>query len=239
MKLKCIAIDDEPLALEIIRKAIDKVAFLDLLQTFQSVSEALKFLSETSVDCIFLDIEMPDLNGLEFSKIINQFSTKPEIVFVTAYPQYIMKDYQIDSLGFLLKPFSFDEFDAVATKMKNAFPLLRNTIDNNEPFYLKVEGKHVKIYPQDIVYLESMGDYVKIYFENNPKPMIPLITLKKMKSNLPTSLFLQVNRSQIVNIRKIDSYSTNNLFIDNKNFLVSTLYRKDFDMVKKILPSIQ
>ena len=110
MKIKCIAIDDEPLALEMIKEAIKKVDYLDLVQSFHSVSEALKYLAETTVECVFLDIEMPGFNGLEFTKIINQFSNKPEVVFVTAYNRYAIKEYQIESIGFLLKPFSFDDF---------------------------------------------------------------------------------------------------------------------------------
>lgn len=235
MKIKCIAVDDEPLALEMIQKAVGKVDCLDLVQSFQSVSKALKYLAENTVDCIFLDIEMPDLSGLEFSKIINQFINKPEIVFVTAYPQYVIKEYQIKSVGFLLKPFSFDDFNNVVEKVKNGLLLRRLTEDKIEPFFIKIEAEQVKIIPQKVLYLESLGDYVKIFLENERKPVVPLITLKRLKTYLPKSLFVQINRSQIVNFQKIDSYTTSRLSIDGKDFCVSNSFREEFEMIKKLV----
>jgi len=235
MKIKCIAIDDEPLALEMIENAIVKVDYLDLVKSFQSVSKALKYLAETTVDCIFLDIEMPDLNGLEFSKIINQFSNKPEIVFVTAYHQYAVKEYQVKSVGFLLKPFSFDDFKNVAEIVKNSLLLRRIAEDKIEPFFIKIEAEQVKINPQKVLYLESLGDYVKIFLENERKPMIPLITLKRLKTYLPKTLFVQINRSQIVNFKKINSYTTSGLSIGEKHFCVSNSFRKEFEIIKKLV----
>lgn len=235
MKIKCIAIDDEPLALELIEEAIERVDYFELLGTFHSVSEALQFLGETKLDCVFLDIEMPHLNGIEFSKIINQFSEKPAVVFVTAYNQYAMKEYQIDSIGFLLKPFSFQDFLEIVEKVKKAIQLQRSQTQNIEPFFIKVEAEQVKIVPQEVIYLESMGDYVKIYLEGQRRPLIPLITLKKIKNYFPPSLFLQINRSQVVNIEKIDSYTTNGLSISEKDFTVSNSFRDEFDMIKKLM----
>lgn len=234
MKIKCIVIDDEPLALEMIQKSIEQVNYFSLLASFHSASEAFKYLAETTVDCVFLDIEMPDLNGLEFSKIINQFSYKPAVVFVTAYNQYTMKEYQIDSLGFLLKPFSFEDFNSVAEKIKKYWLFHKNSEQKIESFFIKIEAKQVRIVPQDVLYLESMGDYVKIFLEDKRKPLIPLITLKKIKTYLPATLFLQINRSQIVNFQKIKSYTANGLSIGEKNFYVSNSFREEFDMIKKL-----
>ena len=235
MKIKCIAIDDEPLALEMIKEAIKKVDYLDLVQSFHSVSEALKYLAETTVECVFLDIEMPGFNGLEFTKIINQFSNKPEVVFVTAYNRYAIKEYQIESIGFLLKPFSFDDFNDIAEKVKMAGFIQRKSLNNIEPFFIKVEAEQVKIIPQDVLYLESMGDYVKIFLKNERKPLIPLITLKKIKTYLPKNLFLQVNRSQIVNFEKINSYTASSLSIGEKVFFVFGSFREEFEMIKKLM----
>lgn len=235
MKIKCIAIDDEPLALELIEKAIQKVDYFKLLRTFHSVSEAFQFLGEVKVDCVFLDIEMSHLNGIEFSKIISQFDEKPAVVFITAYNQYAMKEYQTDSIGFLLKPFSFKDFLEIAEKVKKAIQLQRSQTQNIEPFFIKVEAEQVKIVPQEVIYLESMGDYVKIYLEGQRRPLIPLITLKKIKTYFPSSLFLQINRSQVVNIEKIDSYTTNGLSINEKDFKVSNSFREEFDIIKKLM----
>lgn len=234
MKIDCIAIDDEPLALEILQKQIEKIPYLNLVQSFHSAPEALKFLSETTVDCIFLDIEMPDLNGVELSKIIQQFSVKPEIVFVTAYSQYAVKEYRLQSIGFLLKPFSFEDFTDVVEKVKEAYVLKMKSLEAVvEPFFLRIEARQVKLYPDKISYVESMGDYVKIFMEDQRSPLIPLITLKKIKTLLPKSSFLQINRSQIVNLHKISSYGTGNLSIGEHQFNVSDTFREDFEWAKR------
>lgn len=235
MRIDCIAIDDEPLALEILQKQIEKISYLHLIQTFHSAPEALKFLSETSIDCIFLDIEMPDLNGVELSKIIRQFSVKPEIVFVTAYSQYAVKEHQLQAIGFLLKPFSFEDFEEIADKVKEAHQLkIESSESEEEPFFLRIEARQVKLFPDEIIYLESMGDYVKIFLKNERKPLIPLITLKKIKTFLPKSSFLQINRSQIVNLQMISSFGAGSLSIGENYFKVSDTFREDFEMVKKM-----
>lgn len=235
MKIDCIAIDDEPLALEILQKQIEKVTYLNLVQSFHSAPEALRFLSENTVDCIFLDIKMPDLNGAELSKIIQQFSLKPEIIFVTAYSSYAVKEYLLQSIGFLLKPFSFEDFIEVTEKVKDAYVLKMKSLKANEdPFFLRIDARQVKLYPNKISYVESMGDYVKIFLEDQRSPLIPLITLKKIKTILPKSSFLQINRSQIVNFHKISSYGTSNLSIEENQFNVSHSFREDFEWAKRV-----
>lgn len=238
MKIDCIAIDDEPLALELLQKQIVKISYLNLLQSFHSAPEALKFLSKNRVDCIFLDIEMPDLNGMELSRIIQQFSVKPEIVFVTAYSEYAIKEHRLQSIGFLLKPFSFEDFQAIANKVKETYLLKMKTDESEqEDFFIRVEARQVKISSGEILYLESMGDYVKIFLENERKPLIPLITLKKIKTYLPKSSFLQINRSQIVNLQKVTSYGAGNLSIGEKTCNVSDTFRNEFETAKRLFLS--
>lgn len=237
MKINCIAIDDEPLALEILRKKIEKVSYLELKATFHSASQALKYLSDYEVDCIFLDIEMPDFNGVELAKIINQFSEKPKIVFVTAFHKYIVNDLKEEVIDYLLKPFSFEDFKTVADKIAKA-QLLKETLvsdENNASFFLKVDARQVKLFLEDILFLESMGDYVKIFTESRKNPLIPLITLKKMRTYLPDKSFLQINRSQIINLQKIDSFGKNDLSIGEHRFMVSDTFKRDFELVKNHL----
>lgn len=237
MKINCIAIDDEPLALEILRKKIEKVSYLELKATFHSASQALKYLSDYEVDCIFLDIEMPDFNGVELAKIINQFSEKPKIVFVTAFHKYIVNDLKEEVIDYLLKPFSFEDFKTVADKIAKA-QLLKETLvsdENNASFFLKVDARQVKLFLEDILFLESMGDYVKIFTESRKSPLIPLITLKKMRTYLPDKSFLQINRSQIINLQKIDSFGKNDLSIGEHRFMVSDTFKRDFELVKNHL----
>ena len=237
MKINCIAIDDEPLALEILRKKIEKVSYLELKATFHSASQALKYLSDYEVDCIFLDIEMPDFNGVELAKIINQFSEKPKIVFVTAFHKYIVNDLKEEVIDYLLKPFSFEDFKTVADKIVKA-QLLKETLvsdENNASFFLKVDARQVKLFLEDILFLESMGDYVKIFTESRKSPLIPLITLKKMRTYLPDKSFLQINRSQIINLQKIDSFGKNDLSIGEHRFMVRDTFKRDFELVKNHL----
>ena len=134
-----------------------------------------------------------------------------------------------------MKPFSFDDFNDIAEKVKMAGFIQRKSLNNIEPFFIKVEAEQVKIIPQDVLYLESMGDYVKIFLKNERKPLIPLITLKKIKTYLPKNLFLQVNRSQIVNFEKINSYTASSLSIGEKVFFVSSSFREEFEMIKKLM----
>ncbi|HLR50508.1 MAG TPA: LytTR family DNA-binding domain-containing protein [Candidatus Sphingobacterium stercoripullorum] len=234
MIIDCIAIDDEPLALEVLKKAIQHVDYLELLDTFSSAPDALKFLSEHHVDCIFLDIEMPDLNGLELSSIIQQFAVRPDIVFVTAYSRYAVREHLLQAIDFLLKPYSMEDFQAVALKVKESYELKVQSEKDQAPFFLRIEARQVKLFPQEILYLESMGDYVKVFLEGSSSPLIPLITLKKIKSYLPKYHFLQINRSQIVNLNKIGSFAASNLSIGPKKFNVSSSYREDFERAKKL-----
>lgn len=237
MKISCIAVDDEPLALETLRKEIEKIDFLNLKATFQSAPEALKYLAEFEVDCIFLDIEMPDLNGVELAKIIHQFSEKPEIIFVTAFSQYEMKESLIKASGFLLKPFSFDELKLASDRVRKTHELKKTTSESEDiqnSFFLRIEARQVKLFPDKILFLESMGDYVKIFVEDRRSPYIPLITLKKLKTYLPKKTFLQINRSQIINLQKVESYGKSNLTIGETKFTVSETFRESFNLAKEV-----
>lgn len=237
MKINCIAIDDEPLALEILQKQIEKISYLKLKATFHSASQALKYLSDYEVDCIFLDIEMPDFNGVELAKIINQFSEKPKIVFVTAFHKYIVNELKEEVIDYLLKPFSFEEFKTVADKIAKS-QLLKEPLvseESNTSFFLRIDARQVKLFTEDILFLESMGDYVKIFTASRKSPLIPLITLKKIKTYLPHQTFLQINRSQIINLQKIDSFGKNDLSINEHQFMVSDTFKKEFELIKESL----
>lgn len=234
MKIRCVALDDEPLALKLLSDFISKVEFLQLEASFSSTPEALKYISENEVDCIFLDIEMPDLNGIELSKILNNFAKKPEIVFVSAYGKYAVDGFKLDVVDFLLKPYSFEELQTAAQKVLNIIELKNSTNipENDDYFFLKVDAQQVKLISAEILYIESMRDYVKIYTENREVPYIPLMTLKKIKSLLPEKNFIQVNRSQIINISKISSYGRSSLSLAGKKFVVSEKFQEEFENCK-------
>lgn len=234
MKIRCVALDDEPLALKLLSEFISKVDFLQLEASFSSTPEALKYISQNAIDCVFLDIEMPDLNGIELSKILNNFAKKPEIVFVSAYGNYAIEGFKLDVVDFLLKPYSFEELKNSAQKVLTSIELKTNKSNDysNDFFFIKIDAQQVKLNSSEILYIESMRDYVKIYTENREVPYIPLMTLKKIKTLLNANNFLQINRSQIINISKISSYGKNSLTIAEKKFSVSEKFQDGFEESK-------
>ncbi|MBV2164962.1 MAG: LytTR family DNA-binding domain-containing protein [Kaistella sp.] len=234
MKIRCVALDDEPLALKLLSEFISKVDFLQLEASFSSTPEALKYISENETDCVFLDIEMPDLNGIELSKILNNFAKKPEIVFVSAYGNYAVEGFKLDVVDFLLKPYSFEELKNSAQKVLTSIELKTNKSNDysNDFFFIKIDAQQVKLNSSEILYIESMRDYVKIYTENREVPYIPLMTLKKIKTLLNANNFLQINRSQIINISKISSYGKNSLTLAEKKFSVSEKFQDGFEESK-------
>ncbi len=234
MKIRCVALDDEPLALKLLSEFISGVEFLQLEASFSSTPEALKYISENELDCVFLDIEMPGLSGIELSKILNNFTKRPEIVFVSAYGKYAVDGFKLDVVDFLLKPYSFEELKNTAQKVLNSIELknTKNSLPTDDYFFIKIDAQQVKLSSAEILYIESMRDYVKIYTENRAVPYIPLMTLKKIKTLLNAHNFLQINRSQIVNITKISSYAKNSLTIAGKKFVVSEKFQDGFENSK-------
>jgi len=234
MKIRCVALDDEPLALKLLSEFISGVEFLQLEASFSSTPEALKYISENELDCVFLDIEMPGLSGIELSKILNNFTKRPEIVFVSAYGKYAVDGFKLDVVDFLLKPYSFEELKNTAQKVLNSIELknTKNSLPTDDYFFIKIDAQQVKLSSAEILYIESMRDYVKIYTENRAVPYIPLMTLKKIKTLLNAHNFLQINRSQIVNITKISSYAKNSLTVAGKKFVVSEKFQDGFENSK-------
>lgn len=235
MKIRCVALDDEPLALKLLSEFISKIDFLQLEASFSSTPEALKYISENKIDCVFLDIEMPALNGIELSKILNNFAKKPEIVFVSAYGKYAIEGFKLDVVDFLLKPYSFEELKNSAQKVLSSIELKssKSTDFSDDYFFIKIDAQQVKLSSSEILYIESMRDYVKIYTENRTVPFIPLMTLKKIKTLLNANYFLQINRSQIINISKISSYGKSSLVIAGKKFVVSEKFQSGFEESKR------
>ena len=227
MKLTCIAIDDEPLALKLLENFIRHSDDLELLASFNSSQSAQLFLLENQVDCIFLDIEMPELNGIDFVKSLSGNNVKTSIVFVSAYSNYAIEGFKVSATDFLLKPYSFEDFERTISKIKHQ-KNLENLLKQNDDIFIKIDAKQVKIKLSSILYIESMKDYLKIYSEEKELPYIPLMTLKKMKENLPEN-FIQINRSHIVNFNKVTSFGKNNLIIGKKEFNLSEKYKSDFE----------
>ncbi|MDM1547098.1 response regulator transcription factor [Empedobacter falsenii] len=227
MKLTCIAIDDEPLALKLLANFIRHSNDLELFASFNSSQSAQLFLLENQVDCIFLDIEMPELNGIDFVKSLSENNVKTSIVFVSAYSNYAIEGFKVSATDFLLKPYSFEDFERTVFKIKHQ-KNLENLLKQNDDIFIKIDAKQVKIRLSSILYIESMKDYLKIYSEDKELPYIPLMTLKKMKENLPDN-FIQINRSHIINFNKVNSFGKNNLIIGKKEFSLSEKYKPYFE----------
>lgn len=227
-KIKCLAIDDEPLALQQLTKYINQIPFLELVAECQSATEAKAIIEETVVDAIFTDINMPDLNGMDF---VHSLSAPPMVVFTTAYSQYAVEGYKVDAVDYLLKPFNLDDFSSAANKVLQKYELLHPTNNEanntNEDFiFVKTDYRIIKINLREISHIEGMSEYLRIYLDGSTKPIISLLSLRKMEETLPENIFMRVHRSFIINLNKIKEINKNKIILENSiNLPVGDLYR--------------
>jgi two-component system response regulator LytT len=238
MKLNCVAIDDEPLALELLSKFIEQTSFLNLIGKFSNAIEALSFINQNEVQLAFMDIQMPDLSGMELARVLDgkKNSEKTRIIFATAYHQFAIEGYKVEALDYLLKPYSYEDFLNAATKAFSYFEKLAQT--KNEPaasesatqeyIFLKVEYQLVKVMLKDIAYVEAYKDYVKVHLLSKPNPLLSLTSLKSMEELLPSDKFMRVHRSYIVALDHIDSVSKNVIQIGKNHISVSDNYKDGF-----------
>lgn len=226
--MKVLAIDDEPLALQQLASYIRKIPFFELTAACQSAFEAQTVMEKESIDALFIDINMPDLNGLDFVRTLD---TPPIIVFTTAYSDYAVEGYKVDAVGYLLKPFGMEEFQQVANKVKARHELLQQAeaspIDDDDAIFLKSEYKIIRINVDEIRYVEAMSEYLKIYTDHRPKPIVALLSMKKMEERLPASTFMRIHRSYIVNLHKIAELSKNRVLLGaDESLPIGDLYRE-------------
>ena len=223
MKLRCIIVDDEPVARKIIRQFADQVEILNILDEFRSALKADAFLQNHDVDLIFLDIEMPKLSGIDF---LNTMSKKPLVILTTAYPEYALEGYKYDVIDYLLKPIAFERFYKAIQKAKEYFELRETNIHggNSSPYlFVKTDKKIEKVIINDILFIESLGNYVSICTE--AKKMLSYLTLKSMEKQLPASEFMKIHQSFIVQLSKIDCIEGNEINIKNKKLPISRSYK--------------
>lgn len=198
MKLKCIAVDDEPLALKMLCSFIEQTAFLSLEGKFENAIDALAHTHKNEVDLIFLDIQMPDLSGMELARVLesNKSISSTRIIFTTAYNQFAVEGYKVDALDYLLKPFSYEEFLRAATKAYQFFENQQQAAvpetSKKDYIFLKVEYQLVKVMLRDILYLEGYKDYVKVHLVGKPSPLLSLTSLKNMEDILPETQFMRI-----------------------------------------------
>lgn len=233
--ITCIAIDDEPLALRQIEGYIAKTPFLNNMGGFESAIQANEFLQGNPIDMMFVDINMPDLNGLDFVKSLKN---PPKVVFTTAYSEYAVEGFRVDAIDYLLKPIDYSAFLRSANKAKLWFGSQdvqeESVTGNNEFLFIKSEYKIVRINLEDIKFIEGKGEYVRIHLVNQ-KPVMSLISLTKVENHLPGEKFMRVHRSYVVNLNRITTIDRSRIVFDNKDYIpVSDQYKNKFqDYVNK------
>ena len=228
MILKCAIVDDEPLALELLKSYVKKTPVLELNGAYSSAIEAMKMLPDNLVDLLFLDIQMPELNGLEFSHMVPEDT---RIVFTTAFGQYALDGYKVNALDYLLKPISYTDFLQSVNKAVQWFDRKRGT--DNEPtdksdfIYVKSDYKLIQISLKDILYIEGLKDYVKIHLEGESRPILSLTSLKALEEKLPTDRFIRVHRSYIVQKQKIKVIDKACIVFGKEYIPVSESYKQE------------
>ena len=224
--MKCIVVDDEPLALDLLESYVRKTPFLELAGKYSSAVQAMKELANQQVDLIFLDIQMPELNGLEFSRML-----PPEtcIIFTTAFDQYAIDGYKVNAIDYLLKPISYPDFLQAANKALHQHELMHRTPqDEIDSIFVKSDYKLVQIELRKILYVEGLKDYIKIYEEDNPKPVLSLMSMKAMEDLLPPSQFMRVHRSYIVRKDKIRVIDRGRIVFGKTYIPISDSYKQVF-----------
>jgi len=220
----CIAIDDEPLALEVIKKYIAKIYFLELKGAFTDPYEARKVMDTTPIDILFLDIQMPDINGIEFSKSLG--SKNIAVIFTTAFSEYAVEGFNVDAIDYLLKPIEYDRFLKAVYKAKEYIEYLNNQELNHGYIFVKSDYQMIKINLKDILYIEGLDDYIKIYMPQ--KSILTLMTLKTITQKLPSKEFLRVHRSYIVPVSKIENVSKSKIKVADKEIPIGVSYSESF-----------
>ncbi len=227
-KINCLIIDDEPFALELIEGYVKKTPFLELRGKCLSAFDAMKIISDETIDLVFLDIQMPDLTGIDFSKTL---SATTKIIFTTAFKEYAFEGFKVAAVDYLLKPFNYPEFLKAANKVISQDPKTeeeKHTPLENNFIFVKSEYKQIKISLDEVFYFESLKDYVKIWLTGRSKPILTLISLKKLEKELPSGKFMRIHRSFIIALNKIESVERNRVIINNERITIAEQYKDKF-----------
>ena len=225
--LTCIAIDDEPLALELLEDNISKVPFLQLQNSFNNPLEAMKYLQQQKVDLVFLDIQMPGITGLQFIQSIAQ---KPMFILITAYEKYALDGFNLDVIDYLVKPVSIERFMKACNKALELHELKTKQKEfpaeaQADYFFINVDYSLLKVVFKDIIYIEGLKDYIKIHLKSTTKPIVARMSMKSIEEQLPASIFIRVQKSYIISKEYITAIRKNSIFIGNIEIPVGDNYR--------------
>ena len=227
--IHCIAIDDEPLALQLVEEYCAKISFLKLEKTFTNTDEAIAFMQSNTVDLLFLDIQMPDITGIQFYKGLSE---KPPVIFTTAYKDFAVEGFNVDAVDYLLKPFEYDRFLKACYKAKEYIEFLSSQEVQLNSLFIKVNYEIMKINLKDIDLIEALDDYIKIYIK--PNPVLTLMTLKSIQEKLPSRDFVRIHRSFIIPIAKIEKFSKSKVWIAGKEIPIGSSYSSVYDQLLEI-----
>ena len=225
-KMTCIAVDDEPFALKLMADDIAKVPFLELKGTFSSPMDALVVLQHEPVDLMFLDIQMPVLTGTQFLRTLKN---APMVIFTTAYEQYALEGFELNVIDYLVKPIPFDRFLKAVNKAYDPFKL-KSTSGPPEPgfFFVHAEYKEIKLFYDDVLYVEGLKDYVKIFTAKQQFPILTRMNLKAIETKLPSNHFARIHNSFIVSLNKIKSFQKSQVFIGSVSIPIGEKYAEEF-----------
>jgi DNA-binding LytR/AlgR family response regulator len=234
--MKCIIVDDEPIARKGVKKLVEEIPALELLDSFNSAKSAAVFMKENPVDLVFLDIQMPGVSGIEFARSIPKTTL---VIFITAFAEYALDSYEVDAVGYLVKPVEPAKFRKAVEKAIAYHSLLldeeKKAVENigDEYIFVKSDRRYFKVNLKDILFIEGLKDYVVIQL--NGKRIITRMSLKNIQELLPQSIFLRINRSYIINREQIDSFDNNDVFIKSYEIAIGNSFRETFfeELMKK------
>jgi DNA-binding LytR/AlgR family response regulator len=219
--IKCLIVDDEPLAIQLLESYVLKIDFLELVSTFDDPIKAIDFIQKNEIDLVFLDIQMPELSGINFMKILGD---KAKYILTTAYSDYALEGYEHEVINYLMKPISFEKFQKSAESAKERLHF--DEVKTETYFFIKCDGKQIRINFNEILYVESIKDYVNIKTEN--EEIIYLETLKSLENKLPKN-FARVHKSYIINLEKIEKFETKTIFlVSKKEIPIGETYKSNF-----------
>lgn len=215
--IKCVAIDDEPLALKQLAYYLEKVPYFELVTCCRSAMDAMRKLEDTEADVLFIDINMPDLNGLDF---VRSLADPPMIVFTTAYQEHAIEGYRVNAIDYLLKPFGMSDILRAADKVKRQYDLMHaatlSPVDEYDAIFIRADYKVMRVLVKDIVYVEGYGEYLRIYLDGQPKPLVAYLRMKEMEGRLTDKCFMRIHKSYIVNLHHLTEIDRNRVILDTK-----------------------
>ena len=232
--IRCIIVDDEPLAVAQLEKYVERVPFLVNVGSCSSAAEAMEFLSTGNVDALFVDINMPDIDGVQF---VRSLVNPPFVVFTTAYSEYAIEGFKLDAIDYLLKPIAFEDFLKASNKLNRIYSMNNNVQSAMEQgegvchdcLFVKSDYRMLRVPISSIKYIESMSEYVRIFVEDSPKPIVSLLSMKKIEESLPVGDFMRVHRSYLVNLNKVKEVSKMRLVYDGGVYVpIGEMYKDAF-----------